>query len=151
LLGLSKSEGFGMNVLECQALGTPVITNKFYSMDDFTKYGVAVPSHQQQWDPIIGRSMAMPDVDGIVEALEQAMAKNMPSQSKKNEAKSWIDSEFSELKVMNQFRDLITQAQEVQARRDQSASLTSPPVFATRPLFTITSGEHPPIANWTIP
>jgi len=35
-----------MNVLECQAVGTPVITTEFLAMADFTKLGISVPHRQ---------------------------------------------------------------------------------------------------------
>ena len=38
----SRVEGFGLNVIECQGLGTPVITTNFTAMGDFTKLGVSV-------------------------------------------------------------------------------------------------------------
>ena len=39
----SRVEGFGLNVIECQGLGTPVITTNFTAMGDFTKLGLSVP------------------------------------------------------------------------------------------------------------
>ena len=35
-----------MNVLECQAVGTPVVTTSFLAMKDYTKLGIAVAPRQ---------------------------------------------------------------------------------------------------------
>ena len=43
LLIASKSEGFGIPILEAQLYGTPVITNDFLAMKDYTFYGISVP------------------------------------------------------------------------------------------------------------
>ena len=45
----SKTEGFGLNSLECQALGTPSVTTEFSAMADFTFLGKAVPPRQLEW------------------------------------------------------------------------------------------------------
>lgn len=65
----SKVEGFGMNVLECQAVGTPVITTNFTAMADFTTQGITVP-HQLEWFNDQGL-VALPSVPHIAQALEQ--------------------------------------------------------------------------------
>lgn len=65
----SKVEGFGMNVLECQSVGTPVITTNFTAMADFTTYGISVP-HQFEWFNDQGL-VATPSVTHVAQALEQ--------------------------------------------------------------------------------
>ena len=42
LMQSSKSEGFGVPMLEAQLAGLPVITTKFVAMDDYTFYGISV-------------------------------------------------------------------------------------------------------------
>ena len=50
LLHPSKTEGFGMPVLEMQAVGVPVITTKHGAMSDFNFNGIAVPPLDQlEW------------------------------------------------------------------------------------------------------
>ena len=64
----SKSEGFGMNVLECQMLGTPVITTNFTAMSDYTFDGISVPPGSTR--NFMRRGfVAEPDVKGISDAL----------------------------------------------------------------------------------
>lgn len=54
LLQGSKSEGFGVPVLESQLLGTPVITTKFGAMGDYTFNGISVPYVQKCYDNLGG-------------------------------------------------------------------------------------------------
>ena len=49
LLQPSKTEGFGMPVLEAQLLGTPVVTTRFGAMADFTMHGIAVEPLQPHY------------------------------------------------------------------------------------------------------
>jgi glycosyltransferase involved in cell wall biosynthesis len=70
LLGPSRSEGFGLPLLEAQACGCPVITTAFASMPELTWNGVCVPVLQREWTPL--RSWeAVPSVGGIAAALEE--------------------------------------------------------------------------------
>ena len=76
LLQGSKSEGFGVPVLEAQMLGIPVVTNKFGAMSDYTFYGISVPPAQKHYDHR-GRGMwSMPCVDGLAEALYNVYKNN---------------------------------------------------------------------------
>ena len=56
-----------MNLLECQLVGTPVVSTAFGSMGDFTRLGIAVP-HQQRTFLLRGM-VAQPHVPGVVAAL----------------------------------------------------------------------------------
>lgn len=65
----SRVEGFGMVVLECQMLGTPVITTNFTAMADFTQYGIATSYEQLEFFYGTG-FVATPSVNAVAKALE---------------------------------------------------------------------------------
>ena len=67
LLHPSRSEGFGMLVLEAQHIGVPVITTRRGAMKDYTMHGVSVKPVQREWLNI--GYVATPDVHGVAEAL----------------------------------------------------------------------------------
>lgn len=74
LLNPALGEGFGITPLEAQACGVPVIVTDFSAMPQVCGSGWSVPpmrygywTGQRSW-------MANPDVDGIVDALEQCYA-----------------------------------------------------------------------------
>jgi glycosyltransferase involved in cell wall biosynthesis len=67
LLHPSRSEGFGMLVLEAQHVGVPVITTRRGAMKDYTMHGVSVKPVQREWLNI--GYVATPDVHGVAEAL----------------------------------------------------------------------------------
>ena len=60
-----------MNLVECQAAGTPVISTRYLAMEDYTRLGEAVPYRQKIYISSLGREMAMPDVPGLAEALRR--------------------------------------------------------------------------------
>lgn len=73
LLNPSMGEGFGLPVLEAQACGTPAIVTDFSAMKEVCGAGWHVNwrpfwTYQRSWQ-------AEPDVEDIVEALEQAYSK----------------------------------------------------------------------------
>ena len=67
LLHPSRSEGFGMLVLEAQHIGLPVITTKRGAMKDYTMHGISVKPLQREWLNI--GYVATPDVGGVADAL----------------------------------------------------------------------------------
>jgi len=71
LLQGSKSEGFGMPIIESQLLGVPVITTKFGAMCDNTFYGISVPYYQKCYDNLSAGIWVTPDINGMSEALEK--------------------------------------------------------------------------------
>ena len=72
LLSVSRGEGFGVPIAEAQACGTPVIVGNWTSMPELVGAGwtvdKSVPFRDQDSYQFI------PDVDGIVDALEKAYA-----------------------------------------------------------------------------
>jgi glycosyltransferase involved in cell wall biosynthesis len=69
LLAASRTEGFGLPILEAQACGCPVITTRFASMPELTWNGITVPAVQLAWTPLQSW-VSVPSVDGIWSALE---------------------------------------------------------------------------------
>ena len=72
----SKSEGSGLPVLESQLMGTPVITNKFGAMSDFTYNGISVEPIQEAYDQFMG-IWATPNINGMVDALDKVARKHL--------------------------------------------------------------------------
>ena len=144
-LHTSKAEGFGMVVLECQALGTPVITTKYTAMRDYTKFGYAV--EPAAFQSIQSAFFAMVNVDKAAEAL-----KNIATGTAKLESRErtfeWIDTEFSLDEVFKKFESLLADAVDVCA---ETKKWSSQDTFSTRPLFTVINDEYPKLASWSTP
>ena len=146
----SKVEGFGMNVLECQAVGTPVITTNYTAMGDYTKHGRSVPPRQMIKTAQDLYSMALPDVEGITNSLmdlyEEHTSSSASSEVEKlsaNEkklAEEWIDSTFSPAKVGQTFQSLLREAeQEFKQRSRARKELTEIPQSAG---YVLARGYH---------
>lgn len=71
LLACSKTEGFGVPIIEAQACGCPVVTTDFASMPELVRNGIAVRPAGKMWHPHLESWWAVPDVEGIAEALAQ--------------------------------------------------------------------------------
>jgi glycosyltransferase involved in cell wall biosynthesis len=65
----SRVEGFGMNIVECQAVGTPVVTMNHTATGDYTRLGRSVPVRQYHFAIGIPYEIAQPDVPSLVDAL----------------------------------------------------------------------------------
>ncbi|KAL7518406.1 hypothetical protein ACHAWX_003235, partial [Stephanocyclus meneghinianus] len=158
----SKVEGFGMNVIECQAVGTPVITTNYTAMGDYTKFGRSVPHRQMIRSPGHLYEMALPDVAGIADAIQQLYVEHLALKRGNETAlthraieiknfNTWIDSTCSPNAVGDKFRKLLNQATlEYQARnRGKQAMLSiSPP---TSGAYEMAMGYHTPIVDWDAP
>ena len=70
-LACSKGEGFGVHVPEAQACGTPVIVSDYSAQPELVGHGWIVDG-QPDWDPMQRSWWITPNVNTIVEALEQA-------------------------------------------------------------------------------
>jgi len=159
----SKVEGFGMNVMECQAVGTPVITTNYTAMGDFTKLGRSVLPRQMIRNPGAIYEMALPDVVGIADALTELYEEHVAMQrgdstvlSRRNkeltESDEWIDLNFSPSKIGSSFRSLLLRTQEeytnrIDAKRLIVSSLGPP----TSGAYKIASGYHLTIVDWDTP
>lgn len=162
----SKVEGFGMNVLECQSVGTPVITTNYTAMADFTMLGTAVPHRQSIKYPNNPYRMAMPDVGGIADALRVAHDEHLSMvaegeggdaaralrQKRVEETREWIDSTFSPAAVTDSFLGLLTSAIEEHDRRAIGTMRLlggrGPPETGA---YRIISGYHTDLADWDEP
>ena len=145
-LHTSKAEGFGMVVLECQALGTPVITTEYTAMRDYTKYGVAVPPAELQ--SLSGATFfAVPDTDAIARAIYDVASGALPAEPL-DVALRWIDEDFSIDRVYRDFHELVQLA--TKANRAE-VPLSMEDSFESRPLFAVTTDEYPRVASWANP
>lgn len=144
-LHTSKAEGFGMVVLECQALGTPVVTTKYTAMRDYTKLGYAIEPAAYQ--SIQGAFFALVDVDEAAEALAK-IATGTGALESLESTFAWIDSEFSLETVFSKFDSLLVEASKVHAKRHKWSDKDT---FANRPLFTVVNDAYPRLASWNTP
>ncbi|EJK75556.1 hypothetical protein THAOC_02714 [Thalassiosira oceanica] len=158
----SKVEGFGMNVLECQSVGTPVITTNYTAMADFTKVGIAVPHRQMLRAPGAIYDLALPDVEGIADALREmhgthlAMKRGDQSamirrQADVTEFNGWVDRTMSPRSVGERFEALFARAElEFESRAAGRLDFRSgrpPTVNAVR----VVTGYHTPVVDWDEP
>ncbi len=158
----SKVEGFGMNVMECQIVGTPVITTNYTAMGDYTKIGRSVPHRQKIRAPQALYSMALPDVIGIADALGELYEEHQAMQRGEEEAlarrdreilrfNDWIDSTCSPTFVGDKFKDLLLRAnEEFQSRKNGKNYLLSrnAPSYGA---FGVVDGYHARIVDWDFP
>lgn len=79
LLSASRSEGFGIPIIEAQAAGCPVIVNNFSAMPELVRWGQAVEPLDIEWTPM-NAFQTIPDARGIQDALEGLHAR-------------WLDNE----------------------------------------------------------
>lgn len=103
----SKTEGFGMNVLECQVYGTPVITTNFTAMADYTFFGEAVPYDQMEM--LQGQGIVpTPSVKGITKALvELSGADRLGDTTRRDVVQKMVQDEFSLKKVSAAFHGFV--------------------------------------------
>jgi len=106
LLQGSKSEGFGVPVLEAQLLGCPVITTKFGAMSDYTFNGISVPYVQKCYDNLGGGIWVTPSVTGMTDALNTMYSGSFEDSTEY--AKEQITKLMSRESVTNRFLELIT-------------------------------------------
>lgn len=70
LLAASRSEGFGIPIVEAQACGCPVITTDAHSMPELTWNGICTEPAQLEWT-LLGSWIACPSIANIRDAMEE--------------------------------------------------------------------------------
>ena len=105
LLHPSKAEGFGMPVLEAQALGVPVITTQFGAMSDYTRFGFSVAA-QPVW--MVRGFARLPILSEVVTALKAAGTRTLPEENRTTAA-AWIRENMSPHVVVNRFLQVLSQ------------------------------------------
>jgi hypothetical protein len=105
LLQGSKSEGFGIPIIESQLLGVPVVTTEFGAMKDNTFYGISVPYYQKCFDNLSSGIWVTPDINGISNALDNIYTKNF--KDNKDLAIEKIKKLMSKESVLEKFIELI--------------------------------------------
>lgn len=131
----SKTEGFGLNVLECQLMGTPVVTTKTAAMADYTVNGEAVPYRQTEW--LAGGMVATPDVDGVAAALHRLRARpKREADAAAAKAKAWLEATFSSAAVAAGMDALLADV------------LAKPPAPAKPPTFRVETADFPDPVHW---
>lgn len=78
----SKGEGFGVQAIEAQACGTPIITSDFTAMPELVGDGWVVDG-QPDWDPMQQSWWIEPAIPSMVEALKQSAARSVGEVSAK--------------------------------------------------------------------
>lgn len=144
-LHTSKAEGFGMVVLECQALGTPVVTTNYTAMRDYTRLGIAVESAAHE--PINGAKFAVPDSRAAAKALRD-IAVGAASLPTRESIFDWIDTEFSLDSVRRKFVSILGDAKSEHKKRK---ALLASDTFKKKPIFTVTTDAYPQLASWDTP
>lgn len=122
LLQSSKSEGFGVPILESQLVGLPVITTKFGAMDDYTYYGISVEPLQKMYEPSASGIWVLPSIEGIYNALLSIA--NYEIEDKKEYAKKTIMKLMSAETVCNSFIKIIEEPFDI--NEHNVISLSSP-------------------------
>ena len=131
----SKTEGFGLNVLECQLMGTPVITTKTGAMADYTVNGEAVPYRQTEW--LVDGMVPTPDVDGVAAALHRLRARpKREADAAAANAKAWLEATFSSAAVAAGMDALLADV------------LAKPPAPAKPPTFRVETADFPDPVHW---
>ena len=105
LLHGSKSEGFGIPIIESQLLGVPVVTTEFGAMKDNTFYGITVPYYQKCFDNLSSGIWVTPDIVGTSLALDRVYRKNF--KDNKDFAIAKIKILMSKESVVEKFINLI--------------------------------------------
>ena len=104
LLMPSKSEGFGLPLLEAQRVGTPAVTTAFGAMADYTWHGLSVPFVQRSF--LSDGFAATPSVAGTADALRRVAAGELSASTREAAARR-IRAELSSAAVGRRFHELL--------------------------------------------
>lgn len=107
-LQTSKSEGFGLPVLEAQKLGIPVITTDWGAMGDYNYNGIKVPPCQPLYDHTVRGIWCMPSIKGVLKALIKIYNNNYENNSE--EAVLLVTKNMSKTSVSSQIEKILTQS-----------------------------------------
>jgi hypothetical protein len=146
-LHATKTEGFGLNYIECQGLGTPVITTDFSAMSDYTKLGKAVTPVQFEW--MVGGFAATPHVPGIEQALMDLKAGELNTGAEQTQAtRDWVQTDFSVELVSSKMLNLLKASK---ARHESMTAYTNSPEGLARKKVMIVTEDLPLAVNWDTP
>ena len=107
LLQGSKTEGFGIPIIEAQLLGKPVVTTKFGAMMDNTYYGISVPPAQKYYEINSRGIIALPSISGNAEALDKIYNNKFSTNDKKEYAINKIKQNMCSENVAKLFEKII--------------------------------------------
>jgi len=107
LIAGSKSEGFGLPILEAQACGTPVVTTDFASMSELVMWGERVAPADLCWSHL-GCWWSWPDWRGMQAALERlyedwALQGGRWPMTLRREASRWAHEEYGWDRVVEDY------------------------------------------------
>lgn len=104
LLAASKSEGFGIPIIEAQACGVPVIVTNYSSMPELVRWGCTVEANDWIWTPL-NSWWDIPDTEEITSALEElcSQRKGGWSLDKRQTVSQLIHDEYSWDKIVSDY------------------------------------------------
>ena len=111
LLQTSKSEGFGLPILEAQKNGLPVITTNFGAMSEYTYYGISVEPCQRLYDNIGKGVWCIPSIEGIKKSL--IIIKNNNHIDNKEYAINKINNDMSCNNVGKSIQNIISNTKKI--------------------------------------
>lgn len=131
LLATSISEGFGIPIIEAQAVGVPVITTAWTSMKELVedgKTGFAVPIKEKRWSALAS-NFGIPDDEKIYEAMENIFEHPMDPKYIRDRIIREYDSEVVFEKYWKPFLENLTDdlvpEPEILTKIDKGASINS--------------------------
>ena len=102
----SKSEGFGLPVLEAQKLGLPVITTEWGAMSDYNFNGIKVSPCQQLYDNMVRGIWCTPSINGFIKALQKIYTNDY--ENKRDEASLLVGETMSIKNVSLSIEQILT-------------------------------------------
>lgn len=107
LLAATKSEGFGLPIVEAQACGCAVITTEWTAMPEVTLNGICTPVRGREWTPL-SSWWGQPDVESIEAALLNIAGWDEGTKTQRDvKAQQKIVFEYSVAAVTERWRELL--------------------------------------------